>query len=77
MPGHARIELIPLRGARAGQAIATRTWTLHSGRGHLFSLSTPNQPFTVTAHIDPTFSPSQFGQADTRQLGAQVSFLPG
>jgi hypothetical protein len=25
-------------------------------------------------HIHPTFSPSQFGFADTRQLGAQVSF---
>jgi hypothetical protein len=69
--------VIPLRGPRAGQATVTRTWTLHSGRGHLFTLSTPNQPFTVTVHIDPTFSPSQFGQADTRQLGAQVSFSGG
>jgi hypothetical protein len=24
--------------------------------------------------IQPTFSPSQFGLADTRQLGAQVAF---
>jgi hypothetical protein len=77
VPGHARIQLIPLRGARAGQTIATRTWTLHSGRGHLFRLPTPSSPFTLTVHIDPTFSPSQFGQADTRQLGAQVSFAPG
>jgi hypothetical protein len=77
VPGHARIQVIPLRGPRSGQAIATRTWTLHSGRGHLFTLPTPSQPFTVTVHIEPTFSPSQFGQADTRQLGAQVSFSPG
>jgi len=27
-------------------------------------------------HIAPTFSPSQFGQADTRQLGATVHFAP-
>jgi hypothetical protein len=77
VPGKARIQLIPLRGPRAGQSIATKTWTLHSGRGHLFTLSTPGTPFTVAVHIAPTFSPSQFGQPDTRQLGAQVSFSPG
>ena len=27
---------------------------------------------TDRIHIDPTFSPAQFGQPDTRQLGAQV-----
>jgi hypothetical protein len=77
VPGRARVQLIPRRGPHAGRASVTKTWTLHSGRGHLFRLSTPRGPFSVTVHIDPTFSPSQFGQADTRQLGAQVGFTLG
>jgi hypothetical protein len=76
VPGHVRIQLIPLRGARAGQALATRKWTLHSGGSHTFTLATPSTPFAVTVHVDPTFSPSQFGLPDTRQLGAQVTFSP-
>jgi hypothetical protein len=76
VPGHARIQVIPLRAPNAGRATATQNWTLHSRRGHRFTLPTPNGPYTVTVHIDPTFSPSQFGQPDTRQLGAQVYFKP-
>jgi hypothetical protein len=76
VPGHARVQLIPLRGARAGQALTTRTWTLHSGGAHTFTLATPRTPFTVTVHVEPTFSPSQFGRPDPRQLGAQVVFSP-
>jgi hypothetical protein len=74
VPGHARVQVIPLRGPRAGQALLTRRWTLHSGGGHAFTLPAPDRPFVVTVHVSPTFSPSQFGQADTRQLGAQVRF---
>jgi hypothetical protein len=68
------VQVIPLRGPRAGQALLTRRWTLHSGGGHAFTLPAPDRPFVVTVHVSPTFSPSQFGQADTRQLGAQVRF---
>jgi hypothetical protein len=74
VPGHARVQVVPLKGPRAGQALVARTWTLHSGGGHAFTLPAPNRPFVVTVHVSPTFSPSQFGQADTRQLGAQVRF---
>jgi len=75
-PVHARVQLIPLRGPQAGKAVITRTATL-SGRGaRAFALRTPKTPFTVAVHIDPTYSPSQFGSADTRQLGAQVAFIP-
>jgi hypothetical protein len=28
----------------------------------------------VTVHVAPTFSPSTYGQPDTRQLGAQLGF---
>jgi hypothetical protein len=74
VPGHVRVQLIPLKGPGAGKALLTRSWTLHSGGGHVFTLPTPSRPFVVTVHVSPTFSPSQFGQADTRQLGAQVRF---
>jgi hypothetical protein len=75
-PVQARVQLIPLRGPRASQAVITRSTTL-SGQGtHAFALRTPRTPFTVTVHIEPTYSPSQFGYADTRQLGAQVAFSP-
>ena len=74
VPGHVRVQLIPLRGPRAGQAIATRRWVLHSGGGHAFRLQTPDLPFAVTVHVAPTFSPSTYGQPDTRQLGAQLGF---
>jgi hypothetical protein len=74
VPGHVRVQLVALRGPRSGQAVGTRTWTLHSGKGHAFTLSTPSAPFTVNVHVEPTFSPSGFGRPDTRQLGAQVSF---
>jgi Dolichyl-phosphate-mannose-protein mannosyltransferase len=74
VPGHVRVQLVPTTGPRAGEALLTRRWTLHSGGGHTFTLPAPDRPFVVTVHISPTFSPSQFGQADTRQLGAQIRF---
>jgi hypothetical protein len=74
VPGRTRVELVPLRGPRAGHPLVTRTATLHNRAPHAFTLPASATPFTVTVHIEPTFSPSQFGRADTRQLGAQVSF---
>jgi hypothetical protein len=73
---HARVQLIPLRGPRAGQAVVTRSATLSGHGSHAFALRTPKAPFTITIHIEPTFSPAQFGLSDTRQLGAQVGFSP-
>ncbi len=74
VPGHVRVQLIPLEDSGAGRALVTRSWTLHRGGVHTFTFATPNRPFVVTVHTSPTFSPSQFGQADTRELGAQVRF---
>jgi hypothetical protein len=74
VPGNVRVQLTPLHGRGAGKALVTHTWTIHSGASKTFTLATPNRPFVVTVHTSPTFSPSQFGQADTRQLGAQVRF---
>jgi len=74
VPGNVRVQLTPLHGRGAGEALVTRTWTIHSGATKTFTLAAPDRPFLVTVHTSPTFSPSQFGQADTRQLGAQVRF---
>ena len=38
------------------------------------SVAVPEPPYRIEIHLDPTFSPSTFGQADTRDLGAQVTF---
>jgi hypothetical protein len=49
---------------------------LHRLEQRSFTFETPRPPIRAIVHVDPTFSPSQFGQVDTRQLGAQVSFSP-
>ncbi len=53
---------------------ARRTSTLRALRQKVFTMTTPAPPFRVEVHVTPTFSPARFGHADTRQLGAQVSF---
>jgi hypothetical protein len=75
-PVRARLQLVPLGGPHAGQPIITRRVTLAGHGSRSLGIATPGGPFTVTVHIDPTYSPSQFGYADTRQLGAQVVFSP-
>ncbi len=61
-------------GPRIGEVTATRRWTIHSSRFRTFFIPTPGPTFRVEIRIEPTFSPSDFGQPDIRQLGAQVSF---
>ena len=70
VPGHVTIDLTTIDG----KPLAIRTWVIHSGGARSFILRTPPRRFRVTIHIAPTFSPSKFGQPDTRQLGAQVAF---
>jgi hypothetical protein len=62
---------------RVGRALETRTWVIHSGGHRTFRLPTPKPPYRVEIHVSPTFSPSRFGQADSRELGAQVAFSFG
>jgi hypothetical protein len=57
-----------------GKVTATRRRTIHSGGEETFLLSAPPPPFRVEVHIEPTFSPSDFGFADPRELGAVVNF---
>jgi hypothetical protein len=77
VPGHVTIAVAPRNGATTGKPIATRRWVIHRGRTREFLLPTPAEPFAVAVHVTPTFSPSAYGQPDTRQLGAQVQFRPG
>jgi hypothetical protein len=60
--------------ATLGTVTASKTLTIHKLERKVVTLPTPAPPFRVEVSISPTFSPSQFGQADTRQLGAVVSF---
>ena len=69
VPGKVTVTVSP-----AGHGPSSAQLTIHRQKMRVVVLRTPPRSFTVAVHIDPTFSPSQFGQADTRQLGAQVSF---
>ncbi len=77
-PGHATIEIGPLAsdlGPSAMVAVtARRTWTIHALSEKRFHLPAPPPPFQVRIHIEPTFSPADYGFPDKRQLGAQVKF---
>jgi len=70
-PAHVTVTVAALRG---GSAPETERWTLQNGRRHVFALRLPPGPFRVQLAVDPTFVPSQYGLADTRSLGVQVSF---
>jgi hypothetical protein len=56
------------------KVLETRSWVAHSGKTHVFTLMAPEPPFRVELQVSPTFSPSDFGQNDTRQLGVTVGF---
>jgi hypothetical protein len=51
---------------------ASKTWTVRSGAARSFTLPTPGSPYRLQIHVEPTFSPVDYGGGDTRQLGAQV-----
>lgn len=78
VPGRVRIDVRQLRGADAasmlGRVVVRRTWTVHAGSTRTFELGALRGPYRVAVHVTPTFSPSAFGIADARQLGAQVRF---
>jgi hypothetical protein len=61
-------------GPTIARTTATREWVVHSGSTRTFVVPVPPAPFRLEVKVSPTFSPAQFGQADTRQLGAQIAF---
>jgi hypothetical protein len=69
VPGHVRI----VRISDGGRRLISR-WTIHSGASRTFTVPVSRGPFGIAVYISPTFSPSTFGQPDTRQLGAQITF---
>jgi hypothetical protein len=73
VPGRVRVELVS-----KGSTIAHRAWIARSDSEKTFRFRAPPAPFSVRIHVTPTFSPSQFGLADTRQLGvlAKIRALP-
>ena len=63
-------------GPVISKVIESRSWTVGSGKARSFRLPTPNVPYRLEIRVTPTFSPVDFGQPDTRQLGAQVQISP-
>jgi hypothetical protein len=78
VPGRVHIRVGPSSPQGIERVTAERRWVVHSSRFRIFTLPTPRPPFRVEVEVNPTFSPSTYGQADPRQLGAQVlfAFLP-
>jgi hypothetical protein len=75
VPGHVLI-LVGKPASASGKLVRVydvRRWVLHRLAQRTFTFDA-RPPVRVEVHVRPTFSPSQFGQPDTRQLGAQVSF---
>ena len=70
VPGRVQIVV----GGLGGRRTAMARWVVNRGAERTFRLPTPRPPFQVEVRVEPTFSPSQFGIPDSRQLGAQVSF---
>jgi len=79
VPGHVVITVGRPAAAGPGfeRVLARRTWTVHRLERRSFTFSTPPPPIRAVVHVEPTFSPSQFGLVDPRALGAQVSFALG
>ena len=72
-PGHVRVELVS-----RGSTVQQRAWIARSDSEKTLRFRAPPAPFSVRIHVAPTFSPSQFGLADPRQLGvlAKIRVLP-
>jgi hypothetical protein len=79
-PGRVTIKIGLLGNVNGAPAIrkvtASRSWTVRSGTARAFTLPTPKAPYRLEIRVSPTFSPSAYGQADPRQLGAQVLISP-
>jgi hypothetical protein len=76
-----KIKGLPAANVRVtvGPTGTTTVWerrivTLPSGGARRLRLPVRRAPFQVLLSVSPTFSPSQFGLADTRTLGVRASF---
>jgi hypothetical protein len=73
-PARLTIRAVPLGSAAA--LTDSKTWTVGTGQSRTFTLNTPSPPYQLLIHATPTFSPADYGEADTRQLGAEVAVTP-
>jgi hypothetical protein len=71
VPSRVRLELLS-----NGSTVAHRAWIARSDSEKTFRFLAPPAPFSVRIHVRPTFSPSQFGIGDTRQLGVRARIRP-
>jgi hypothetical protein len=70
-PAKVRVAIGPVGVLTVWKA---ETWTVRNGSGHRFTLPLRRAPFQVQLSATPTFSPSQYGSPDARQLGVRVFF---
>jgi hypothetical protein len=73
-PARVTIRAVPL--GSAATVTDAKTWTVGTGQTRTFTLKTPRPPYQLLIHATPTFSPADYGEADTRQLGAEVAVTP-
>jgi hypothetical protein len=77
-PARVRVAVGPLKLVKGvqdiGKTTASRVGRIRAGAAERFRLPLPRRPFRVALTVAPTFSPANFGSADTRQLGGRVTF---
>ncbi len=71
-PDKPGLVTLTLRRFIGSSLLVRRRWVARSGRSRSFQLPIPRPSFRLAVHVAPTFSPSEFGLADTRQLGVQL-----
>jgi hypothetical protein len=62
------------RTPRLGRVFGEREWVVHSGKERIFHFKVTT-PFKLELTVDPTFSPTEFGGSDLRQLGVRTAFV--
>lgn len=67
---------IEVKRLDSGHRVSRARVVVHSLTQRALRLPTPAAPYRVDVRVDPTFSPSQFGLGDQRQLGVQLAFAP-
>jgi len=72
-PSRVRIEFVS-----RGSTPKHRAWIARSDSEKTFRFRAPSAPFSVRIHVESTFSPAEFGLADTRELGVltKIRALP-
>jgi hypothetical protein len=72
-PTVVRMAVKPLPEAE-GRPFDAKNETIRAGDVRAVTLSTPRPPFRAYVHVDTTFTPTDYGQPDARQLGVRVVF---